>query len=175
MIFDLDPSTDDVAAVIDAALLLKSMLDDLELPAFVKTTGSRGLHVGVPLHPGHDFESVRAFARTMAAMVVSRDPRRYTLEQYKNKRGGRLFVDVNRNAYAQTVVAVYAVRARKGAPVSVPLEWNELHQKNFRADGVTMQTAFERLDKIEDPWKDFWRRAASLDKARAKLERLHAA
>lgn len=126
--------------------------------------------------PGHDdFESVRTFARIVAELVVSGDPSLHTLEQHKNKCAGRLFVDVNRNAYAQTVAVLYAVRARKGAPVSVPLRWNELHQKNFRADGVTMQTVFERLDQIEDPWKDFWRRAASLDKARGKLERLHAA
>jgi bifunctional non-homologous end joining protein LigD len=174
MIFDLDPSTDDFAAVIEAALALRRVLDDLELPVFIKTTGSRGLHVSVPLRPEQDFDSVRAFARRIAETVVSADPARYTLEQYKNKRHGRVFVDVNRNAYAQTAVAVYAVRARDGAPVSVPLEWNELRKKNLRSDAVTIKTIFERLDRIEDPWKTFWRRATSLEKARHRLEQRHA-
>lgn len=169
VIFDLDPSTEDVASVVDAALLLKDVLDDLELPAFLKATGSRGVHIGVPLDRGQDFDAVRAFARNVAEIIVARDPSRYTLEQYKSKRRGRVFIDVNRNAYAQTAVAVYAVRARNGAPVSVPLEWSELRKKNFRPDAVTMRTVFERLDKGDDPWKDFWRHATSLDKARRKL------
>lgn len=151
MIFDLDPSTEDVAAVVDAALVLKSLLDDLELHAFLKTTGSRGLHVAVPLPRDQNFDSVRAFARNVAEIVISRDPARYTLEQYKSKRRGRVFIDVNRNAYAQTAVAVYAVRARKGAPVSVPLHWNEVREKHFRPDGITMHTVFQRLESIADP------------------------
>lgn len=174
MIFDLDPSTEDIAAVIDAARSLKGVLDKLKLPAFLKATGSRGLHVVVPLRPEQDFDSVRAFAKDVAEIVVARDPDKYTLEQYKKKRGARVFVDVNRNAYAQTAVAVYAVRARKGAPVSAPLEWNEL-RKNFRPDGITIRTVFERLEEIEDPWKDFWRRAISLNKIRRNLEELHRA
>jgi bifunctional non-homologous end joining protein LigD len=174
MIFDLDPSTEDVGSVVDAALLLKDVLDDLELPGYIKATGSRGVHIGVPLDRAQDFDAVRAFARSVAEIIVARDPSRYTLEQYKSKRRGRVFIDTNRNAYAQTAVAVYAVRARNGAPVSVPLEWNELRNKNFRPDGVTMRTVFERLDKDNDPWKDFGRHATSLDKARQKLEQLHA-
>jgi bifunctional non-homologous end joining protein LigD len=175
VILDLDPSTEDVAAVIEAAHSFKEVLDELELPAYVKATGSRGLHIAVPLDGQQDFDSVRAFARKLAEIVIARDPTRYTLEQYKSKRRGRVFVDVNRNAYAQTAVAVYAVRARRGAPVSVPLEWSELRKKNFRPDGVTMQTVFERQHRIEDAWKDFWRHATSLDKARRKLERLQGA
>jgi bifunctional non-homologous end joining protein LigD len=175
MIFDLDPSTEDFAAVIDAALLLKGVLDDLELPAYIRATGSRGLHVAVPLNREQDFDTVRAFARSVAEIIVARDPSRYTLEQYKSKRRGRVFIDVNRTAYAQTAVAVYAVRARNGAPVSVPLAWSELRKKGLRPDGLTMRTVFERLDKGDDPWKDFWRNAASLDKASRKLEQSHGA
>jgi len=175
MILDFDPSTDDdLAGVVGGALVLKELLDGLELPAFVKSTGSRGVHVVVPLDGKQDFESTRSFARQLAAIIVDRDSSRYTLEQYKNKRRGRVFVDVNRNAYAQTAVAVYAVRARDGAPVSVPLEWNELREKNLRPDSFTIKTIFERLDRIEDPWKNFWRRAPSLEKARRRLEKRHA-
>jgi bifunctional non-homologous end joining protein LigD len=175
MIFDLDPSTEDFAAVIDAALALKGVLDDLELPAYIRATGSRGLHVAVPLNREQDFDAVRAFARSVAEIIVARDPSRYTLEQYKSKRRGRVFIDVNRTAYAQTAVAVYAVRARNGAPVSVPLAWSELRKKGLRPDGLTIRTVFERVDKGDDPWKDFWRHAASLDKASRKLEQSHGA
>jgi bifunctional non-homologous end joining protein LigD len=171
MIFDLDPSTEDFAAVIDAAMLMKGLLDDLELPAYIKATGSRGLHVAVPLNPEREFDAVRAFARRMAEVIVAQDPSRYTMEQYKNKRRGRVFIDINRTAYAQTAVALYAVRARNGAPVSVPLAWSELRKKGLRPDGFTMRNVFERLDRSDDPWKDFWRHAASLDKAGRKLER----
>jgi bifunctional non-homologous end joining protein LigD len=174
MIWDLDPSTEEFAVVVDAALLLKGLLDDLELPAYIKATGSRGLHVAVPLNREQEFDAVRDFARRVAEVIVARDPSRYTIEQYKNKRRGRVFIDLNRTAYAQTAVAPYAVRARKGAPVSVPLAWSELRKKGLRPDGITMRTVFERLDKGDDPWKDFWRHATSLDKAARKLERIHA-
>ncbi len=175
MVFDFDPSTGDFAAVIDAVLFLKGLLDDLELPAYVKATGSRGLHVAVPLNREQDFDAVRAFARAVAEIIVASDPSRYTIEQYKSKRRGRVFIDINRNAYAQTAVAVYAVRARNRAPVSVPLAWGELRKKGLRPDGLTMRTVFERLDKGDDPWKDFWRHAASLDQASRQLEQLHRA
>lgn len=174
MIFDLDPSTDDIQPVIEGAHSLKEVLDDLALPAYLRTTGSRGLHVTVPLGRKQDFDTVREFARKVAEIVVARNPHQYTLEQYKNKRGDRVFVDINRNAYAQTAVAVYSVRARRGAPVSVPLEWEEIRKKGFRADGITIENVFERLSSIPDPWKKFWRNPASLDKAGNILERKHA-
>ena len=169
MIFDLDPSSDDFRSVIDAAHVLKEILDDLKLPAYLKTTGSRGLHIAVPLDGKQNFESVRTFARKVAEVVVASDPARYTLEQYKNKRGGRIFVDVNRNAYAQTAVAVYSVRARNGAPVSTPLGWAELRKRNLRPDAITIKNVFERLDQIQDPWSNFWKHRTSLDKAAKKL------
>ncbi len=169
MIFDLDPSSDDFRSVIDAAQVLKEILDDLKLPAYLKTTGSRGLHIAVPLDGKQNFESVRTFARKVAEVVVARDPARYTLEQYKNKRDGRIFVDVNRNAYAQTAVAVYSVRARNGAPVSTPLGWAELRKRNLRPDAITIKNVFERLDQIQDPWSNFWKHRASLDEAAKKL------
>lgn len=162
MVFDLDPADENVAALIRAAHLLKEILDELRLPAYLKATGSRGLHVVVPLDRKQDFDAVRALARQIASVVVDRDPVAFTMEQYKRKRRGRLFIDTNRNAYAQTVVAPYALRPRNGAPVAVPLDWAELRRKDFRPDRVTMQNIFARLEKIEDPWKDFWRHATSL-------------
>jgi bifunctional non-homologous end joining protein LigD len=174
MVFDLDPSEDSFEPVKATAQSVKDLLDHLELPAYLKTTGSRGLHIAVPLKRSEDFDSVRAFARELAEVVVSQEPGERTLEQRKSMRRGRVFLDTNRNANAQTVAPAYAVRPRQGAPVSVPLEWNELRRKDLSSDGVTIRSVFKRLEKVADPWADFWRRAASLAKARQKLEKLNA-
>ena len=91
------------------------------------------------------------------------------MEPLKANRGTRVFIDTNRNGYAQLVAPAYAVRARKGAPISVPLEWDELKQKSLRSNSITIRTAFDRLDRVQDPWADFWRRGVSLAKARRKL------
>jgi bifunctional non-homologous end joining protein LigD len=174
MVFDLDPSDNDFERVKATAQALKELLDQLELPAYLKTTGSRGLHVAVPLKRGAGFDSVRAFARELARTLVSQKTGERTLEQRKSMRRGRVFVDINRNAYAQTVAPAYAVRARRGAPLSAPLNWNELRRKELRPDGVTIRSIFDRLDKTGDPWVDFWRRAASLNRARQRLGKLNA-
>jgi bifunctional non-homologous end joining protein LigD len=171
MVFDLDPQEEDFEPVRSTARAFKALLDDLELPAYLKTTGSRGLHVVVPLQRREGFDSVRAFARQLAQVVVSQAPEERTLEPLKVNRGSRVFIDTNRNAYAQLVAPAYAVRARRGAPVSVPLEWSELRRKSLRSDGVTIRTVFDRLKKVGDPWADFWRSSVSLTKARRKLER----
>jgi bifunctional non-homologous end joining protein LigD len=174
MIFDLDPSGEEFSEIVSAAQALKELLDEIDLPAYLKATGSRGLHVVTPLDRSEDFESVRAFAKGVAEVVVARDPARYTLEQRKNKRGGRVFIDINRNAYAQTAVAPYSVRARPHAPVAIPLDWAELRGKHFRPDAVTIATAIDRLERIQDPWKEFWRKPAALKKARRTFQKLHA-
>jgi bifunctional non-homologous end joining protein LigD len=172
LIFDLDRSAAALSDVIDGAHLLKAILHDLDLPAFLKATGGNGLHVVVPLQPMHDFETVRSFARSVAQRLIEQDPSRYTLEIHKAKRGRRVFVDINRNAYAQTAVAPYSVRARDGAPIAIPIAWSELGKRNFRPDAVTIRNVF---DRAHDPWKDFRRRAVSLDHALGRLEQHHAA
>jgi bifunctional non-homologous end joining protein LigD len=171
MVFDLDPQSEDFEPVRSTALAFKQLLDDLELPAYLKTTGSRGLHVVVPLQRREGFDAVRDFARELARIVVRQAPGERTLESLKAKRGNRVYIDTNRNAYAQLVAPAFAVRARRGAPVSVPLDWSELRKKTLRSDGVTIRTFLGRLDKTEDPWADFWRSGVSLVKARRRLER----
>jgi bifunctional non-homologous end joining protein LigD len=171
MVFDLDPSGDDFGLVKSTAQDLSALLDELGLPAYVKTTGSKGLHVVVPLKREEDFDSVRAFAKRLAAIVVDDDPEHRTLEQRTNRRRGRVFLDTNRNAYAQTIAPAYAVRARPHAPVSVPLAWNELNNNDLRPDGVTIRTVFERLEKFRDPWHEYRQAAASLRAACRRLEK----
>ncbi|MBI4460940.1 MAG: ATP-dependent DNA ligase [Acidobacteria bacterium] len=175
MIFDLDPSGKDFTPVKAAAEFLHCLLDELDLPAYLKATGSRGLHVVVPLKRREDFDSVRAFARELAGILVAERPEEWTLEQSKLKRRERVFIDTNRNAYAQTVAPVYAVRARRRAPISAPLKWGELRNKDLRPDGITIGTIFDRNEKVSDPWQDFRRRAVSLARARGKLDEIKAA
>ena len=171
LVFDLDPQGDDFEVVRSTARAFKQLLDELRLPAFLKTTGSRGLHVVVPLQRREDYEPVRNFARELAAIVVGQAPKERTMEQLKAQRGSRVFIDTNRNGYAQLVAPAYAVRARKGAPVSVPLEWSELKKKSLTSSSFTIRTVFDRLENTTDPWAEFWESAVSLNKARQALQR----
>ena len=113
-------------SVIFAAKKLREKLADLDMTAFLMTTGSRGLHVVVPLDRSADFETVRTFAHSFASEVVKSDPGQLTIETYKEKRQGRLFLDYLRNSYGQTSVAPYSVRAISGAPVATPIHWEDL-------------------------------------------------
>jgi len=154
MIFDLDPSDGDFKAVCAAAKGLHERLKKQGLTAFVKSTGSRGLHVLVPLSRRANFDQVRAFAREVATRFAESDPEHLTTEVRKNKRRGRIFVDTARNAYAQTAAPPYAVRPRDGAPVATPLNWDELESRSLGPDRFNIRTVFDRIEKIGDPWKD---------------------
>ncbi len=171
LVFDLDPQGDDFELVRSTARAFKQLLDELELPAFLKTTGSRGLHVVVPLQRRETYDSVRDFAREVAGIVVSQAPKERTIEQLKVQRGDRIFIDTNRNGYAQLVAPAYAVRARKRAPVSVPLDWADLRKKNLRANSFTIHNLFDQTEHGADPWAEFWGGGVSLTKARRILQR----
>lgn len=172
MIFDLDPSVDDFAKVQEAARLLKGELDELELPTFVQTTGSRGLHVVVPLDRSQAFDPVRDFAHRLVDRLAERHPKLLTVEHRKDKRGDRIFLDYLRNAYGQTAVAPYAVRAKEGAPVATPLRWSEAGAGDLGPRRYTIENIFRRLAQIEDPWADIGRNAVALGKARERLAKL---
>ena len=172
LVFDLDPQGEDFELVRSTARSFKQLLDDLALPAFLKTTGSRGLHIMVPIQRREGYDSVRDFAREMAEIVVSQAPKERTIQPLKAQRGDRVFIDTNRNGYAQLVAPAYAVRARKGAPVSVPLDWAELKKKNLRSNSFTIRNVFDRLENAEDPWQGFWQSGVSLSKARKALQRI---
>nr|WP_142245619.1 non-homologous end-joining DNA ligase [Mycobacterium sp. IS-836] len=162
LVFDLDPSDTDFAVVRAAARATAGVLDDLGLACYVQTTGSRGLHVVVPVRPDTDFDTARQFARDVAEVVAADDPQHRTVEVRKGKRGGRVYLDVMRNAYAQTAVAPYSVRARPGAPVATPLEWDELDARGLRADRFTVRDVPKRLAGQRDPWADMSRHARAL-------------
>jgi bifunctional non-homologous end joining protein LigD len=177
VVFDLDPpDADHFGDVRAAALQLRELLsDELGLTSFVKTTGGKGLHVHVPLRADGDFDAARGFARQVGGLLVTRMPDMVTIEQRKDKRGHRLYVDVMRNAYAQTVVAPYVVRARPGAAVSVPLHWDELNDAALEPGRFTLRTVRHRLadlDHATDPWAELTRHRYSLAAAQDRLDQL---
>ncbi|MFD0775975.1 non-homologous end-joining DNA ligase, partial [Streptomonospora algeriensis] len=162
IIVDLDPAGGDLGPVREAARDVRAELEEVGLVAFVMSTGSRGLHVAAPIRPELDFDTVRGFTRRLADVVAGRRPDAYTTEFRKDKRRGRLFLDVMRNAYAQHAVAPYSVRALPEAPVAVPLAWEELEELES-ARRWTVRTLGRRLERIEkaggDPWQGMARRA----------------
>lgn len=152
LIFDLDPPEGGFGHARRTALVLRTLLEELDLPAFPKTTGGKGIHVMVPLDRRADFVEVRRFAVAVGELLVARDPDRLTMAVRKDKRGDRLFVDVGRNAYAQHAVAPYGVRARPGAPVATPLDWTEVEDGRLRAERFTVRSVPRRLDRDGEPW-----------------------
>ena len=171
MIFDLDPPGDRFDLVRRAARQARELLEELGLVPFLMITGSRGAHVVVPLDRSDDIDVVRAFARSAARVLAARAPDRLTVEQRKANRGDRLFIDVNRNGYAQTAVPPYAVRPLDGAPVATPIEWSELGARGG-ARRYTIRTIFRRLARKPDPWAAIDRDARSLDEPARRLARL---
>lgn len=171
MIFDLDPSKGVGFPLVRwAAKQLKGMLDELQLPNFVMTTGSRGVHIVIPLKRVHDFTVTRTFARDVARLLVHYYPKKLTIEMRKVKRKKRVFIDWLRNAFGQTGVAPYAVRARAGAPIATPIEWDELFKRGVTPQQFTIKNIFRRMSKKQDPWKNINTFSVSLAKARKKLD-----
>ncbi|HEY4830360.1 MAG TPA: non-homologous end-joining DNA ligase [Solirubrobacteraceae bacterium] len=161
---DFDPSGGGFAEVRAAARAAGDRLRHLGLIPYAMTTGSRGVHVVCPLRRGPDFSEVHAFARALAEKMVADDPNHLTLEWHKADRGTRIYVDINRIAYAQHAVAPYAVRPRPKAPVATPIHWEELSDRALRPDRWTVETIGERLDD-GDPWAGMNRRARALPRS----------
>jgi bifunctional non-homologous end joining protein LigD len=125
-------------------------------------TGSRGLHVVCPLRRGPSFTAVHRYARTLAEAMVAEDPKRLTLEWRRADRGARIYIDVNRVNYAQHVVAPYGVRAKPGAPVAMPIHWEELNDSRLKPNAWSTRTASDRVRSEGDAWKGIGRRARKL-------------
>jgi bifunctional non-homologous end joining protein LigD len=164
LIFDFDPEHERFAEVRAAARALGDVLHDLGLAPHAMTSGSRGIHVTVPLRRTRSFEDVRAFAEAVGQRLVEQDPKRLTMEWSRAKRGDRIYVDVGRNAYAQHAAAPYSVRAKPGAPVATPLRWDELGDRRLGPRRWTIRSLPDRLAEVGDPWKDIARHARALPK-----------
>lgn len=172
LIFDLDPPGDDVSAVVQGARRVRALMEELGLTAFVMSTGSRGLHVVAPLDAGSGFDEVRQFAQAAARALANRHPDDLTVEQRKDKRGRRLYLDVMRNSRGQTAVLPYCTRALPGAPVATPLDWGELNARRFDARRYHLRNIARRLGNKADPWARIDQSARSLGPARRALDAL---
>lgn len=151
LVVDLDPSIDDLGQVREAAHLVRARLEAFGLPSFARWSGSRGIHVVVPLDRSAPSEQVSALADAVAADLVLHHPALFTLEFRKALRGDRIYVDVGRNHPGATVVASWAVRARPTAPVAMPVGWDEVDHTGPRS--FTVRSAPARL--ALDPWPGF--------------------
>lgn len=172
-VFDLDPSEDEQPGVLRAAALsLRDLLDELGLPSWIKTSGSKGFHIVVPLDAKTDFGAVGGFAGEVGRILVARDPKHLTQEFSKKDRGGRILVDTARNRYGATFAAPYAVRPKAGAPVSAPCTWEEIERGSVEPRTFTLRGMPERMEAAGDLWDGMRRRRRSLARAAGRLRRL---
>jgi bifunctional non-homologous end joining protein LigD len=153
-VFDLDPAVDNPAEVRAAALELRDLLRELGLRSWIKTSGSKGFHIAVPLDREAEFGEVETFAHQVGKVLVTRDPSRLTQEFSKADRGGRILVDTGRNGYSATFAAAYAVRAKPGAPVSVPCTWEEVERGDVAPRTFTLRTMAARVAVVGDLWAE---------------------
>jgi bifunctional non-homologous end joining protein LigD len=171
-VFDLDPSTGDGDEVRAAALALRDLLSELGLTSWIKTSGSKGFHIVVPVDGRTPVAQVVHFADAVARLFVSRAPKMLTLEFSKADRGGRIYVDTGRNTQGATFAAAYTVRARPGAPVSAPCTWDELEAARVHPRSFTLENMRARLKDVGDLWAGMRRQGRSLARPMAKLRRV---
>jgi bifunctional non-homologous end joining protein LigD len=169
-VFDLDPSKEDPESLRIAALALRDLLGELGLESWIKTSGSKGFHIVVPLDAQADFGTVSGFAHKVGTVLVSRDPKRLTQEFSKADRGGRILVDTGRNGYSATFAAPYAVRPKKGAPISAPCTWEEVEKGKVAPQTFTIRTIADRIDAVGDLWAGMKHRRYSIVRRTTKLK-----
>jgi len=171
-VFDLDPAADDPGAVRVAALGLRDLLDEIGLPSWIKTSGSKGFHLLVPLDGKASGEEVSSFAGAVGAAFVKRAPGQLTQEFSKADRHGRIYVDTGRNSHGATFAAAYTVRAKPGAPVSAPVTWAEVESGKVAPQSFTLRNLPARLRKVGNAWDDMPPKGRSLTRPLAALRRL---
>jgi bifunctional non-homologous end joining protein LigD len=173
-VFDLDPSIDSPEMLKSAALQLRDLLDELGLRSWVKTSGSKGFHIVVPLDGSADTAHVANFAHAVGTLLVVRDPKNLTQEFHKVDRGRRILIDTGRNGYSATFAAAYALRPKSGAPISAPCTWEEIETGKVSPQSFTLRNMAERMDKVGDLWADMRKKGRSLNRAIEKLKKLAA-
>jgi bifunctional non-homologous end joining protein LigD len=169
-VFDLDPSEEAPDILRAAALGLRDLLNELGLTSWVKTSGSKGFHIVVPLDGKASFGEVAAFAHAAGTILVTRDPDHLTQEFSKADRGRRILVDTGRNGYSATFAAAYAVRARPGAPVSAPCTWDEVERGAVGPRTCTLRTMARRIEEVGDLWAKMRERGESPKRAMEQLQ-----
>jgi bifunctional non-homologous end joining protein LigD len=170
-VFDLDPSVDAPDMLRTAALQLRDLLAELGLPSWIKTSGSKGFHIVVPIDGKTDTGNVAGFAHAVGTLLVIRDPKHLTQEFHKVDRGRRILIDTGRNGYSATFAAAYAVRAKPGAPVSAPCTWDEVENGTVMPQSFTIRNIADRMAAVGDLWGDI-KRGKSLTRAVQRLKKL---
>jgi bifunctional non-homologous end joining protein LigD len=172
LIFDLDPGPDVAhGAVVDAALVLRDVLRDLGLKSYLKTSGGKGYHVYSPVTSKISWDDIKEFAHGVAKSLVKESPAKYIATMSKAKRQGKIFIDYLRTGRGATCVAAYSTRAREGAPVSTPIDWDEINA--VMPDSFNVGNLHERLKNLaQDPWEDFFKiRQGITARARKAVEK----
>jgi bifunctional non-homologous end joining protein LigD len=172
-VFDLDPSKEDEPDELRAAALaLRDLLKELSLTTWVKTSGSKGFHILASLDGTARMGDVARFAHAVGALLVARQPERFTQEFSKVDRGGRILVDTGRNGYSATFAAAYTVRAKPGAPISAPCTWEEVESGKVQPRTFTLRTMADRVATVGDLWSDLYKRGSSLRRPIERLKKL---
>ena len=169
-VLDLDPSRDDPSELRAAALAVRALLEELELPSWVKTSGSKGFHIVVPLQPQTSYEDLWRFSHGVGAVLAQRHPALLTQEFLKTERAGRILIDTGRSGPGATFAAAYAVRPRPAAPVSAPCTWRELETGEAQPQSFTLRTMAERVQRTGDPWARLHSHGQSLAAPLQRLE-----
>ncbi|WP_434599110.1 non-homologous end-joining DNA ligase [Streptomyces sp. A5-4] len=173
LVFDLDPPGEDFPAVREAAWRLGELLDQLGLPSALMTTGSKGLHVVLPLNGHTSFDEARDFAKEVAHVLADRRPDELTTAVRRKARGDRLYLNVQRNGYAQTAVAPWSIRPGPGAPVAAPVSWEQLEDKELTARRWAVTDTDDVLAQARgSPWSGLPARGRALGPARRRLAAL---
>jgi bifunctional non-homologous end joining protein LigD len=171
-VFDLDPSEDNPEILRASALGLRDLLSELGLTSWLKTSGSKGFHIVVPLDGTSGFGEVAGFAHTVGRVLVTRDPDHLTQEFAKVDRGTRILIDTGRNGYSATFAAPYAVRPKPGAPISAPCTWDELERHDVGPRTFTLRTMEARIADVGDLWSDLEGNGQGLTGAIERLREL---
>jgi bifunctional non-homologous end joining protein LigD len=169
IVFDLDPPDGRFDLARRAAKSVRAVLERVGLPAFVKTTGGKGLHVVVPTDNECDYAQVHALTGKIASELIASAPDLFTTEFYKKDRKGRLYLDIQRNGLGATFVTAYSLRGRPGAPVSAPLWWHELEDPELNGASVKLRAMADRVAVIGDPWATLRDHVGNVGAALARL------
>lgn len=171
-IIDLDPPSSDFSIVREAAFIIKERLDEIQVTPFLMTTGSEGLHIVIKLDGKADFDEARSFGQDLGDFFSKENSSVFTTASRKEKREGKLYFDVQRNAYAQTGVVPFSVRPIIQAPVATPIAWDELDNDDLTSQTYNMENIRKRLAQIDDPWEGMGRHAYSIKSLNKKLQNL---
>ena len=170
VIFDLDPGEGVTWANLqEAAVLMQTLLTELGLQAWLKTSGGKGLHVVVPLAPRHDYDTVKNFSQAAVRHMAKVIPSRFVAVAGGGNRVGKIFIDYLRNGHSQTTAAAFSARSRPGLGVSIPVSWDQLPSLKSGAQW-TIATAREYVSfQKTDPWADYWKCRQSISDAMQSL------